>query len=66
MTKTHRGCKGDENCLVNYLCVPFLFTFLGNAGSLVGMDVCPDFPPAEGGQMSDLLPGGCRIYRHEG
>ena len=48
-----------------FVCSLF-FTFLGNAGSLVGMDVCPDFPPAEGGQMSDLLPGGCRIYRHEG
>ena len=38
MTMPHRGCKGDDNCLVNYLCVLF-FLFLGKAGSLVGMGV---------------------------
>ena len=36
MMRPHRGCKGYDNCLVNYLCVLF-FLFLGKAGSLVGM-----------------------------
>ena len=66
MTKTHRGLQGRRELPSQLFVCSLSFTFLGNAGSLVGMDVYPDFPPAEGGQMSDLLPGGCRIYRHEG
>ena len=30
------------------------------------LDVCPDFSPAEGGRVSDLLPGCLGICRHEG
>ena len=34
----HRGCKGYDNCLVNYLCVLFS-PFFGKAGRLVRMGV---------------------------
>ena len=35
MTKPHHGCKGDDKCLVNYLCVLF-FLFLAKLVVLLG------------------------------